>query len=83
MNEAQKAEHQTRLLGVRDGLISAILTVSNLRGHITGPGGVYLPPRHHTRKRAAVERRVAELNGVIAALQYKLAEVKTALSETC
>lgn len=73
-------EERIRMLGVRDGLHNAIITVGKLRGAITGPANAYLPPRHHTRKRAAVERRIAELDQVTDALQRNLEAVRTALS---
>lgn len=72
-------EERTRLLGVRDGLNYAIVTVRHMQGSILGPGGAYLPPRHHTKKRAAAESWVAELGGIVVKLQAQLDEVKEAL----
>jgi len=68
------------MLGCRDGLSHALIAVSALRRSITGPGGEYLPPRHHTRKRAAAEVRIAELDKARDAIRRQLDEVGSALS---
>lgn len=73
-------DEYSRLLGVRDGLHHALLAVGSRRSSITGPAGAYLPPRRHTRKRAAVERRLAELDAVRDAITRHLDAVKAALA---
>lgn len=71
---------RTRMLGCRDGLSHALIAVNNLRRGITGPSGEYLPPRHHTRKRAAAEARIAELDKARDAIKRQLDDVRAALS---
>lgn len=71
---------RTRMLGCRDGLSHALIAVGNLRGSITGPAGAYLPPRHHTRKRAAAEARIAELDKASDAIKRQLDAVRAALA---
>ncbi|MBR9837010.1 hypothetical protein [Salipiger thiooxidans] len=73
-------EERTRLIGCRDGLSHALIAVGGLRGAITGPAGAYLPPRHHTRKRAAAEARIAELDKARDAIRRQLDDVRAALS---
>lgn len=73
-------EERTRLIGCRDGLAHALSAVGSLRSAITGPSGAYLPPRHQTRKRAAVEARIAELDKARDAIKRKLDDVRAALS---
>lgn len=68
------------MLGCRDGLSHALIAVSNLRRSITGPSGEYLPPRHHTQKRAAAEARIAELDKASDAIKRQLDDVRAALS---
>lgn len=68
------------MLGCRDGLSHALVTVGNLRRSITGPNGEYLPPRRHTRKRRAAEMRVAELDKAMDAIERQLDDVREALS---
>lgn len=74
-------EEHTRLIGCRDGLSHALIAVGYLRNAITGPLGAYLPPRHHTRKRAAVEARIAELDKARDAIKRQLDDVRAALSK--
>ena len=71
---------RTRMLGYRDGLSHALIAVNALRRSITGPNGEYLPPRHHTRKRAAAEARIAELDKARDAIKRQLDDVRAALS---
>lgn len=73
-------EERTRLIGCRDGLVHALNSISGLRRSITGPSGEYLPPRHHTRKRAAVEARIAELDKARDAIRQQLDDVREAMS---
>ena len=75
-------EQQIRLLGARDGLIHALIAVSNARALITGPGGTYLPPSRHVRKRVAVNARLAELDNVRVALHARLDSIKAAIADT-
>lgn len=75
-------EHRIRLLGARDGLIHALIAVSNVRGRIVGPGGAYLPPKHHVRRRAVIDARIAELDLAREAIKAKLDGVKAAIAET-
>lgn len=55
-------DERTRIRGCCDGLALALHTISAIRRAITGPGGEYLPPEHHTQKRAAAKARIAELD---------------------
>ena len=71
---------RTRLIGCRDGLVHALVAIGNLRRGITGPGDAYLPPRRHTRKRAAAVARIAELDKARDAIQRQLDDVRAALS---
>lgn len=73
-------EERNRLLGCRDGLSHALIAVGSLRSAITGPADAYLPPRHHTRKRAAAEARIAELDKARDAIKRQLDDVRAALS---
>ncbi|MEM5542906.1 hypothetical protein WNY61_09150 [Sulfitobacter sp. AS92] len=76
--EADMAEDaRTRMLGCRDGLSHALIAINSV---ITGPCGEYLPPRHHTRKRAAAEAQITELNKVRDAIKRQLDDVRAALS---
>ena len=74
-------EHYFRLLGVRDGLSHARISVGNLKGRLRGPGGCYLPPARHVRKRAAVQARIDELDLADASIGRQLDEVREALSK--
>lgn len=73
-------EERTRMIGARDGLASALISVNSIRDGITGPRGAYLPPERHTRKRAAVEARLREIDKIRAAIQRQLDDVKSALA---
>lgn len=73
-------EERTRMIGVRDGLVHALLSVKSIRGSITGPRDAYLPPKNHTRKLAAVEARLSEIDKIHAAIQRNLNNVNAALS---
>ena len=75
-------ERYDRLLGARDGLVSALIAARNIRGSITGPGGCYLPPARHTIKRRTAEVRIAEINKVCRAIESLLDDVKKALKTT-
>lgn len=75
-------DRRTRLLGCRDGLAHALNSISSLRRSITGPGGEYLPPKHHTRKREAAEARVAELDKARDAIRRHMKGVQDALATT-
>ncbi len=74
-------DHYTRLLGVRDGLAHALITVSNVKRRLTGPGGTYLPPKRHSRKLQNVLNKIAELDKVSDIIQRQLGDVNRALSE--
>jgi hypothetical protein len=71
-------ERATHLLGVRDGLTHALIAIGALRQGITGPGGCYLPPERHTRRRHEVFLRLAALDNARDAIQQKLDDVKRA-----
>lgn len=73
-------DRRTRLLGCRDGLAHALNSISSLRRSITGPSGEYLPPKRHTRKRAAAEARIAELDKARDAIRRQLKGVQDALA---
>jgi hypothetical protein len=73
-------DRRTRLLGCRDGLSHALNSISSLRRSITGPGGEYLPPKHHTRKREAAEARIADLDKARDAIRRQLEGVQDALA---
>ena len=74
-------EHYTRMLGVRDGLTHALISVSNIRRCITGPCGCYLPPARNTRKLAAANTRIAELDKVKVLIEHQLSGVQAAIEE--
>ncbi len=72
-------EARARMLGCRDGLSYALSAIGGLRSAITGPADAYLPPRHHTKRRAAAEARIAELDSARDAIKRQLDDVKAAL----
>lgn len=73
-------DHFTRLLGCRDGLAHALISVRNVRQGLTGPGNAYLPPSHHRRRRQSVLDKVAELDRVSAIIERQLDDVKRAIA---
>ena len=73
-------EERARMIGVRDGLAHAMLSANQIRGSITGPRDNYLPPQRHTKKRAAVEARLRDIDEIRAAIQQKLDGVNAALA---
>jgi hypothetical protein len=76
--ESAVNERATHLLGVRDGLAHALVSIGRLRQGITGPGGCYLPPERHTRRRHEVFLRLAALDNARDAIQQQLNDVKLA-----
>ena len=70
----------TRLLGVRTGLSHGIIAVGDVKMSLLGPGGAYLPPARHCRKRQRVMNKVAELDKVQEILHRQLDDVKAALA---
>lgn len=69
------------LLGVRAGFTHSLIAISALQMSISGPGGAYLPPPHHTRKRAAEEARLADLERAKAAIDAKLGDIRDAIAD--
>ena len=61
MTDETDRDHFNRLLGARDGLVSAQCEIVNQQAGIIGPCGCYLPPARHRRKRAAALARFNEL----------------------
>lgn len=73
-------EELTRLLGVRDGLAHALISVGNVKSSLTGPNNIYLPPSRHCRKRQNVLNKIAELDKVSAIIRRQLEDVKLAIT---
>jgi len=70
----------TRLLGCRDGLAHALISVQQVKHSLLGPANAYLPPKRHTRKRQAVMNKVAEIEAIAAIIERQLDGVKEALA---
>lgn len=77
MTEAEKHFH--RMLGVRDGLSHALISIRAVKGSLLGPGRAYLPPERHARKRERVLNKVVELERVEAIIARQLNDVCSAI----
>lgn len=77
----ESVKHYYRLLGNRDGLATAIIALHNFQMSIAGPGGAYLPPKHHKRRRAAALARVADLKSAEDQLRRSHERVRAALKD--
>jgi len=73
-------EERTRMIGVRDGLSHALISVRAVMGSITGPSGIYLPPKRYIRKRAAQEAKLKVLGDAEAMIDKQLKAVQQRLS---
>ena len=68
-----------RMLGTRDGLSHALISLRSVKNDMLGPNRCYLPPERHCRKRTRALNKVAELEKVEAIIQRQLSDVTAAL----
>ena len=73
----KEAEYEVaRRVGVGHGLVHALATMKQVRGNVTYP--YHLPPRHHSRKRAAKLAEVKALDTAIELVTQQIRGVRCA-----